>query len=81
MAKFTLCPYCVPRPPLTTMSVCGSNRLVTFSVAGTVSPCSTRRRDWSATRHSRSLYRLAFSVHDGAHAAPDAATAGSARSA
>ena len=62
------------------MSVCGSNRLATFSFAGTVSPSNTRRRAWSAMRNSKSLYRQAFSVHAGAHSAPDAATFGSAAS-
>ena len=36
-------PQWVARPPLRMMSVCGSNRLTTFSLAGTVSPANTRR--------------------------------------
>src|SRR5215831_7705155 len=35
---------------LTMMSACGSNRLTSFSLAGTVSPSSTRRRVWTITR-------------------------------
>src|SRR5215467_3301541 len=32
------------------MSACGSNRLTSFSLAGTISPSSTRRRVWTITR-------------------------------
>jgi hypothetical protein len=35
---------------LTMMSACGSNRLTSFSLAGTISPSSTRRRAWTITR-------------------------------
>src|ERR1700750_384381 len=35
---------------LTTMSACGSNRLTNFSLAGTISPSSTRRAGWTITR-------------------------------
>ena len=49
-------------PPLQMMSVCGSNRLTTFSLAGTVSPSNTRRSVWSTTRLSRSR-QAPTSVH------------------
>jgi hypothetical protein len=41
--QIDLVPYCTSRPPLTMMSACGSNRLTTFSLAGTTSPSNTRR--------------------------------------
>ena len=45
-----LCPYCTPRLPLTMMSACGSNRLTSFSPAGTASPLRTRRSLWVMMR-------------------------------
>jgi hypothetical protein len=35
---------------LTMMSACGSNRLTSFSLAGTASPSKTRRWVWAMTR-------------------------------
>jgi hypothetical protein len=32
------------------MSACGSNRLTSFSLAGTASPSNTRRWVWAMTR-------------------------------
>src|SRR6266567_8299296 len=50
VTRLSLCPYCTSRTPLTMMSACGSNRLTSFSPAGTGCPRRTRR---SLTRWGR----------------------------
>jgi hypothetical protein len=45
-----LCPYCTSRAPLRMMSACGSNRLTSFSPAGTAWPSRTRRWLWARMR-------------------------------
>ena len=52
-------PNSTAAPPLWRgmMRVCGSNRLTSFSVAGTDSPANTRRSVWWITCSTRGTYR------------------------